>query len=90
MQYEKNIQFEDLDSNLQIIAELIGIENTLKLVKTMGGIQLYVPKYECVIKSARNKAIKKDYNGFNCRSLSKKYGLSEMQIRNIVLNSRKG
>ena len=51
-----NIQFEDLPEDFQEIAEAIGFEATLKLVKVRGGEGLYIPKVEKVYRAARDRA----------------------------------
>jgi Mor family transcriptional regulator len=84
MTHQYNIQFEDLPEDFQEIAQAIGFEATLKLVKVRGGEGLYIPKVEKVYRAARDRAIRAEFDGFNHRALARKYGLSVVWIRNIV------
>lgn len=79
-----DIRLDDLTKNQKEIAELIGLDNYIKLSKYYGGgDSLYVQKYSEIVKIARNREIKEKYNGHNARKLSKMYGLSEQHIRAI-------
>lgn len=83
-------------NNIQLISEcknetvlelvdILGLENTYKLIDTFGGISLYIPKMERISREYRNKNIYDDFlSGMNYRELKNKYSLSEMALRNIV------
>jgi Mor family transcriptional regulator len=64
------------------VAEIIGKENTEKLIYEFGGTVLYIPKQG--FKSERDKKIIREYNGYNSKKLARKYHLCEKQIKNIV------
>ena len=49
----------------------------------MGGSSIYIPKEQTLILSLRNKNIKKEFNG-DIKILSRKYQISQSQIRNIL------
>lgn len=66
------------------LAEIIGIENFLKLVMYTGGTSIYIPKAEHILCTIRDKKIKEEYKGDNFKELSKKYGLTERWIREII------
>lgn len=79
-----DIRLEDLTGNQREIAELIGLDNYIKLSKLYGGdSSLYIQKYTEITKNARNREIRKKYNGYNIRQLAKMYNLSEQHIRLI-------
>lgn len=84
---EDDIEIEDLDERYKNIVEQIGIKNFIKLIKETGGINFYVPKIDTFLKGVRNKKIGQDYNGYNLKELSKKYNLTQRQIRNILKES---
>ena len=66
------------------LAQLIGIENYIKLSKRFGGdSSLYIQKFSEISKNARNREIRKKYNGYNIPYLANLYNLSERQIRLI-------
>ena len=72
------ISLDDLSDRQREIAEVIGIENYIKLSKRFGGEDsVYIQKYSEIIKSVRNKEIRKKYNdGHNISELAKIYNLS--------------
>lgn len=79
-----DIKLDDLTGNQREIAELIGLDNYIKLSKLYGGdSSLYIQKYTEITKNARNREIRKKYNGYNIRQLAKMYNLSEQHIRLI-------
>ncbi|WP_270648061.1 Mor transcription activator family protein [Paeniclostridium hominis] len=79
----EKITIKEIPQNNQDLAQLIGIENFKKLVKYMGGSSIYIPKEQTLILSLRNKNIKKEFNG-DIKILSRKYKISQSQIRNIL------
>ena len=79
------IVLEDLADTQREIAELIGLENYIRLSKRFGGDNgLYIQKYSEISKNARNREIRKKYNGYNIPMLANLYNLSERQIRTII------
>jgi len=65
------------------LAEIIGIENFIKLAKILGGKTVYIPKADSFLRPARDINIKKEFNGYNHAELAKKYNLSERWIMEI-------
>lgn len=78
------VAIESLPEDLQMIAETLSIEVALRLSENFGGMRIYIPKIEHVLRSNRNKQIRKEFNGANHRPLAKKYKLTETWIRDIV------
>ena len=79
----EKLTIKEIPQNNQDLAQLIGIENFKKLVKYMGGSSIYIPKEQTLILSLRNKNIKKEFNG-DIKILSRKYKITQSQIRNIL------
>jgi len=79
---------DDLPDPYNQMAELIGIENTVKIINNFGGLKIYFPKGELVIKRLRNGRIFKEYNGRNLRQLAWKYGLTENWLRTIIRRNK--
>ena len=73
----------DFDEVYEDIVDAIGIDNFLKLCKLRGGMSVYIPKYTCVIRLARNREIVKRFNGVNINSLARQYRLSVSYLRRI-------
>lgn len=79
-----DIRLEDLAESQREIAELIGLDNYVKLSRLYGGdSSLYIQKYTEITKNARNREIRKKYNGKNTLQLARMYNLSERQVRLI-------
>lgn len=80
----ETLSLESLPEDLQMIAEALSIETAMKMAKCFGGMRLYIPKIEGLLRSNRDMQIRKEFNGANHRSLAQKHKLSETQIRTIV------
>ena len=86
---EFEIKIEDLAESQREIAELIGLDNYIKMSKRFGGINnLYIQKYSEIFKEARNREIKSKYNGYNIRWLAKTYNLSEQSVYSICRSKK--
>jgi Mor family transcriptional regulator len=94
MEYTNFIKFmdesniEDLPEPYKTIANQIGIDASLMLAETYGGITVYFPKAERALQTIRNKRIVKEFNGGNITELAKKYNLTESWIREILKEQR--
>ena len=83
------IVLEDLPESQREIAELIGLDNYIKLTKRYGGINnFYIRKYSEIVKEARNREIRRKYNGYNAKMLAVQYNLSEQTIYAICRRDR--
>lgn len=78
---EKKIRLQDLYGVQRDIAEIIGIDNYIKLSLNFGGDNIYIQKYSEVIKIQRNAEIREKFNGYNSDQLAKEYDLSERYVR---------
>ena len=75
---------EDIGERYKEIVELIGIRKFILLSNYARGDELYFPKVENVVGPARNRRIKKEFNGYNTKELADKYNLTVKQIQNIL------
>ncbi len=75
---------DDIGERYREIVELIGIRNFVQLSNYARGDELYFPKVENVVSPARNRRIKKEFNGYNSKELADKYNLTIKQIQNIM------
>ena len=78
---QQKIRVQDLYGVQRDIAEIIGIDNYIKLSLNFGGDNIYVQKYSEVIKIQRNAEIRNKFNGYNSDQLAKEYDLSERYVR---------
>ena len=65
------------------LVELIGEDNTLKVLNTFGGQIVYIPKSDAIIRAERNKNIRAAFTGYNYTELCRTFHLTEKQIRII-------
>lgn len=75
---------EDIAQAYQPLVELIGLGNVLKLSQYFMGDKIYLPKVERILSPARNRRIRREYNGENTKELAKEYDLTTTQILQIV------
>ena len=74
---------DDLPEGVIDVVDVIGMDAFKSLVKFAGGSNLYIPNEASLVKSFRNKKIREVFDG-DYKVLSRKFGISEAQVRNIV------
>ena len=75
---------EDIAESYRPVAQIIGVEKFIELGEYAKGDELYFPKKENILAPARNRRIKKEWNGYNLKELAEKYNLTTKQIGNIL------
>lgn len=75
---------EDIADRYRPIVDIIGVDAFVELSIYACGDELYFPKPENIVALARNRRVKKEYNGYNLKELAEKYNLTTVQIRNIL------
>ena len=75
---------EDIADSYRPVVEIIGVEKFMELCEYAMGNELYFPKAESVIAPARNRRIRKEWDGYNMKELAEKYNLTIKQIGNIL------
>ena len=75
---------EDIADSYRPIVDIIGVDAFVELSIYACGDELYFPKQENIVAPARNRRVKKEYNGYNLKELAEKYNLTTVQIRNIL------
>ncbi len=78
------LTIDDLPQSQKDIAEAIGLENYLKLVKLISGDSIYICKEDELLRCLRNAEIKRKFNGYNHVALAREYNLTVRSVRNIV------
>lgn len=85
MDLKNEISLEILPESFKYIAELIGLEKAIVIVKNFGGSTIYIPKIDCCDRHNRNTKIVEDYRlGLTYSQLSIKYNLTSVSVRNII------
>ena len=79
----EQITRDDLPEGVIDIVDTIGIDAFKDLVRLVGGSNLYIPNESSLVKSYRNKKIRKEFNG-DYKTIARKFGISEVQVRNII------
>lgn len=75
---------EDIGERYRAVVEIVGIRKFILLSDYAKGDELYFPKVENVVGAARNRRIKKEFNGYNHKELAGKYNLTIQQINRIM------
>ena len=75
---------EDIAETYRPVVEIIGIEKFIELSDYAKGDELYFPKVENITAPARNRRIKREWNGYNMKELAERYNLTVKQIGNIL------
>ncbi|MCM1009023.1 MAG: DNA-binding protein [Ruminococcus flavefaciens] len=78
------LTLDDLDGDQYDLAECIGLEMYIKLVRTFAGLPITIPMPKSINKNARNRRIIKEFNGCNAKQLARRYGLSKRRIHEIT------
>ncbi len=79
-----DIKLKDLQGDQRELAEIIGIEAYLELVKIYGGTNIYIAKMDKLQNIKRDAEIVKKFNGFNYKQLAFEYHLAERTVREII------
>ncbi len=83
----EHLNIDDLKEEQAEVAELIGLSNYKKLISYYAGTSIYIPKLNDIERRQRNEKIRSEYEKNNdLKSLAIKFGLTEVQIRTIVMD----
>lgn len=80
----EEIKEEDISEKYRDIVGIMGIECFIEMSEYAKGDTLYFPKVESILAPARNRIIKREYNGYNIKELAERYNLTTTQIGNIL------
>ncbi|TAN59642.1 hypothetical protein EPN18_10085 [bacterium] len=80
----KEITANDLPEGFHGLAEVIGLDNTIKTIIYFEGSERYFPKIGSTFKHVRDRVIRRKWKKHNIRELAKEFNLTHNQIRWIV------
>lgn len=80
----QDLTIEDLQEQHRDFAEVLGMENLIRLSEHFGGTSIYVPQRRELIKQRVYGMIRKEYDGTNIKELAGKYEVSESTVYNVV------
>lgn len=84
----RTIRPEDIPAEYRDIADSLGMESFLQLIRLCGGQSLYLPKLDSLEREGRDREIRARFNGCNYRALAAQFRLSERQVRKIINGKR--
>lgn len=80
-----DIRPDDLQNQtMQDLAELVGMDDMLRIVESYSGMVIYVPKLDSILKAVRDRHIREEYEGTNAKRLALRYDVSESWVNRIV------
>ena len=88
MQWLEEIKEGDLPSQYREMAELIGLENTIKLAEYFGKTGFYFCSLDGVIQAKKREYIAKNFNGSNHRELARATDYSLVWVYKIIEENR--
>lgn len=80
----RELTIEDLQEQHKDFAEVLGMENLIRLSEHFGGTSIYVPQRRELVKQRVYGMIRKEYDGTNIKELAGKYEVSESTVYNVV------
>lgn len=80
----KKLTMDDLEDNHREIAEVIGLENLIKLSSHFAGHGVYAPKMENLLRNKRYSMIRQEYDGMNIKELATKYDVCEATVYKVI------
>ena len=86
MKIESLVVKDDFPMGVRDFVDVVGIDIVMEIIDYCGGSMIYFPSKKSVVRSARNRVINSKFNGGNYREISREFGISEMQVRNILKN----
>lgn len=78
------LDYNELNQDDRELADCIGFESFKRLVSVYGGLQINIKLPATICTKARNKLIRKQFNGGNYNHLARIFGISESTVRRIV------
>ena len=83
--WAEDVRPDDLQNQtMQELAELVGVDNMLRIVESYSGMVIYVPKLDSVIKAVRDRHIREEYDGTHAKRLALRYDVSESWVNRIA------
>ena len=78
------LTLDDLQEQHREYAEVIGVDNLLKLSDNFGGTSIYIPQRRELEKNRVYRRIYQEFDGSNLPELTQKYGVSKSTVYKIV------
>jgi hypothetical protein len=86
---DNNIKSNDLPEPYKTICRIVGLSDTLRLAKELGGSNIYFPTLQSVTRFSRDELIFLEFKGDNYKDIARCHGLSETHVRRIIERMKK-
>jgi len=73
----------DFPPQLRELVSVAGIEAAVKIARSYGGCQFYVPKIDAILRQKRDQLVRRDKEQLGYKETARKYGLTEVWVRQI-------
>lgn len=80
----RELTIGDLQEQHKEFAEVLGMENLIRLSEHFGGTSIYVPQRRELVKQRVYGMIRREYDGTNIKELASRYEVSESTVYNVV------
>lgn len=80
--------FNNVSEKVEDLIEILGTELFEEVVKVFGGGTIYIPTYNSMIRSRKNRDIAKKFNGVNAQQLAREYGVSVNHVIRIAKDKK--
>jgi len=75
---------DDFPEGLRDMVDIVGLPAMIALMECMGGELLYIQKLRSIARKARNRQMRREFNGRNYRELAEKNNITERHARGII------
>lgn len=82
------IVIDDIPEKYHPVVDIVGLPAFIKLCKYVMGSKVYLPMYKTIESNAKRRKIIAEYDGYNVKELSDKYGLTPNMIKKIIRDSQ--
>lgn len=86
----EDTSMSDIPDRYKDVVSILGVKKYIELSDYAKGDELYFPKVESILAPARNRRIRKEFNGYNAKELAVRYNLTLPQILNIIKGMPQG
>lgn len=88
MLWMEYIKIEQLPEDYQLLARIVGLENTIRIAQELKSVHLYLKSPERLFQAAKEQYVLANFDGRNHRRLALDTGLSERHIYDLVAEAR--
>jgi hypothetical protein len=84
IRFRKKFDLDNIDNDYPEIVACIGQSKAKKLLRGFSGEHVYFSSMRSALKKQVRDEISREFKGYNCAELAKRFGYSENGIRNIA------